>query len=276
MKVQLNNLKKYAFILLLLLLTFLISFYSLKYSQFLISDWTGLDTNCYQERGAFGDSFGIITSLFSSLTFFLVLYGIYYQRKEMSTQKEMLDLSRRQHYFDRAYEFLDKKLSQLESAQAIVLGKIYSERHYQYSEVWDKITTKEIDNILENKYDENARILNAIKNLNDFSNFTISEYSNLFSNIDKLIKQLLGNSNINSNDYECLQEIIKLTVKKEFKTVLHKAMKFYNAYKASKLFRQSIEITIEKDTTKNHVSKSEASFYNLLALNRSPRIFFEA
>lgn len=107
-------------------------------TQFIISYLTNIGYSDCTKRGAYGDSYGFTTSLISSLTFILVLYGIYYQRKEMSTQKEMLDLSKRQHYFDRAYEFLDKNLSQLNSAQTNVLSKIHSERYNQYSEVWEQ------------------------------------------------------------------------------------------------------------------------------------------
>lgn len=92
-----------------------------------------------------------------------------------------------------------------------------------------------------------------------------------------MIIKLLGENNINNDDYVCLQEINKLTTNKEFKTILFKAMKFFHEYKSSKLYTLNVPINSKTNelTSRNHEPISETSFYNLLAFNKWPKIFFE-
>jgi uncharacterized membrane protein len=48
------------------------------------------------KRGSFGDSFGVINSLFSGLAFAGIIYTILLQRKELKLQREELELTRKE------------------------------------------------------------------------------------------------------------------------------------------------------------------------------------
>lgn len=50
--------------------------------------------NSWEVRGQFGDSFGVITALFSGLAFAGLIYAIFLQRKELSLQRQELKLQR--------------------------------------------------------------------------------------------------------------------------------------------------------------------------------------
>ncbi|MBK9718931.1 MAG: hypothetical protein IPO85_15745 [Saprospiraceae bacterium] len=157
-------------------------------SQYLISIMTDLKSCDYTQRGAYGDSFGMITSLFSSLTFFLVLYGIYYQRKEMSTQNEMLNLSKRQHYFDRAYAFLEKNITQLKD-QEMSLLKFYNDlSSKQIISYWNTLRIEDLNNTDNDNLEINTHIIKSIKALKDLAEHKLPPYIILLTEVDKLIK----------------------------------------------------------------------------------------
>jgi hypothetical protein len=49
-----------------------------------------------QQKAMFGDSFGVINSLFSGLAFAGIIYAIFLQREEISMQKDELELTRKE------------------------------------------------------------------------------------------------------------------------------------------------------------------------------------
>ena len=49
-----------------------------------------------EERGTFGDMFGVANALFSGLAFAGVLFAIFLQREDLETQKKQLELNRKE------------------------------------------------------------------------------------------------------------------------------------------------------------------------------------
>lgn len=234
---------------------------------------TNLKSDAYENRGAYGDSFGMITSLFSSLTFFLVLYGIYYQRKEMSTQNEMLNLSKRQHYFDRAYAFLEKNLTKLKEQEITLLAVYKSLEHKKVIACWEKLTITDLNNTNINNLKINTDIEKAIEELKTYTENKLAPYSVLLTDVDCLIKKFLGDTEINTEDYGCLMEVIKLQLNKDFRSYISTTLKFYNTYVSSELFQNEKIIKKEKDQEYKHEVDSESKYYNLQPIIRMKGLF---
>lgn len=239
----------------------------------IISYWTKLDFNCYQERGAFGDSFGIITSMFSSLTFFLVLYGIYFQRKEIKSQEEMLEISRRQHYFDRAYEFLLKNIQELNQSELKFVNSLQIHGINDVLGDWEILQIADLNNTNKNTIELNRGILSSINKLKEFSNQVLPNFVIYFSDLDRLLKKLLGSESLNKDDYNCLMEIIKLKIDKKIRITLITALKFYEVYFSSSLSQQVTRIKLEGNSHIDLEPHSKSHYYNLLAIRKWSGIF---
>ena len=242
-------------------------------SQYLISIMTDLKSDAYENRGAYGDSFGMITSLFSSLTFFLVLYGIYYQRKEMSTQNEMLNLSKRQHYFDRAYAFLEKNINKLKD-QEIGLSRVFFDMANR-GEIsnWETLKVEDLNNTENNTVEINTNIVEAIKALKNLSEHKLPPYIIILSDVDRLLKKLLGDKELNNEDYGCIKEVIKLQLDKDFRKYISTTLKFYNTYLISELFLKTKSIKIAGNRSYNHQVDSKSKYYNLEPLIRMQDLY---
>ncbi|MBL0236837.1 MAG: hypothetical protein IPQ02_09555 [Saprospiraceae bacterium] len=236
-------------------------------SQYIITILTKLENSDYQRRGAYGDSFGMITSLFSSLTFFLVLYGIYYQRKEMSTQNEMLNLSKRQHYFDRAYAYLEKNITKLKDQETYFLQAYKDLDGRRVMSNWNTLRTEDLNNTDQEHLETNTNIINAIKSLKNFTENKVPPFTIILKDIDRLIKKLLGDAEYNRDDYECLKEVIKLQLDKDLKEYIDTTLKFYTTYKNSDLFQNAKIIKYIKGQSYNHKVDSNSKYTNLETLN---------
>jgi len=71
--------------------------------------WTGKRETPWEERGVFGDSYGVLTSLFSALAFFGVLITIYFQYFQ-------LKLVRQQARFDADQQMQQTRLAAMSAA----------------------------------------------------------------------------------------------------------------------------------------------------------------
>lgn len=267
-----NKLSSFRNSIVFVILLFLIIFLWWN-TQFIISYMSKIKPNDYTARGAYGDSFGLVTSLFSSLTFFLVLYGIYYQRKEMATQKEMVDISKKQHYFDRAYEFLENNLPKLKQKEQELLSSINSPNTQSMIEDWNTIQLSDLNNIEQSAIEIINKITSAINFLEKFSNSLLPQYIIYFSDLDKLINKLLASEISNRDDYESLMEIIKLSVDKQFRSTIIKALRFYDIYFASELSKKVIRIKTNKMSYIDLKPQLESNYYNLQAFNKWPGVF---
>lgn len=81
----------------------------------------------WEVRGQFGDSFGGITALFSSLAFAGLIYTIYLQRNELQLQREELKLQREE--MTKSREQLSKQVAILKTQLGAEVVKMMVSAH---------------------------------------------------------------------------------------------------------------------------------------------------
>lgn len=83
-----RNSDKLSPLILLLILTIVLLIISFLVTYYIFEKW--------EERGSFGDSFGMINALFSGLAFGGIIYTILLQRKELELQRNELSETRKE------------------------------------------------------------------------------------------------------------------------------------------------------------------------------------